>query len=746
MPLSRRGFLKAIAVTAVSCPMPTGARERGPDADARIVPGPAFFPQSVASGDPKPHSVILWTRAVNPRRLHGDQRVILQVAADRAFRRLLVDEALEASAAADNCLRVRVQGLKPRRRYYYRFLVPERGWLRSSRIGRTKTAPLPHADVPVRFAFANCQDYIGRYYNSYLNLLRPENSDLDFVVHLGDYIYETTGDPSFQTPTEARGIDFADKAGAIELTAADGQTFFAAASKDNYRQLYRTYRSDALIQRVHERYPLIAIWDDHEFSNDHWQDNATYFNGRISERSTARKRNAEQVWFEYMPIDDADPRPVGQGAEVLRTAPTELFPNTEIYRDLRFGQHLHLSLSDTRTFRPDHLIPEDAFPGTVALDEHSLRFALGEDRFLALEPFLSPYAPFAELEEIERQTLALIVNQLYLAEGLDSTEAAQRTSAALTGDIDLVYANLLLAGAGVAFTIDVDGREKGISYLLLGKQGLFAVFGSRNLVIKDTFDLLAQIASRTAREDVLGAAQQQALQEALLVSDATWKVVASSVSFTSMVLDLTQDPSSLPLSEAARTALAVIQTTPELAPFVNRFYLSVDQWDGFPLKRQAVLDFLRQKVPNAVLIAGDIHATFVTDYTSPEGPLLGFTGPAISSKPFKDEVRTQVGELGLDAIPGIDALVEELDVLLTAELNPASEPLNPLVDQRIAYSNSGDNGVVVMQADGETLRATYYLAASDLVNEPFYLRPSRYFARVQRREFVVESQGGLAEP
>src|SRR5690606_10325534 len=177
---------------------------------------------------------------VTPADPAADATVRLEVALDEAFSMSLSlsTSELVAEAAHDHCVRVKVDGLEPGTRYYYRFTHEGQ----RSRTGRFKTAPAPGNDVPVRFAIVSCQDYVGRYYNSLLALLDEAQDDLDFVVHLGDYIYETTGDPSFMSATAERAVTFTDTAGAIELVE-DGETFYAGRSLSNYRELYRTYRS-----------------------------------------------------------------------------------------------------------------------------------------------------------------------------------------------------------------------------------------------------------------------------------------------------------------------------------------------------------------------------------------------------------------------------------------------------------------------------------------------------------------------
>src|SRR5262249_7625400 len=147
--------------------------------------------------------------------------------------------------------------------YYYRFAYVQAGHKNKrylSRVGRTKTAPAPESDVAVKFGVVTCQDFIGRFYNSYVAMTSQE---LDFWVHLGDYIYETTGDPSSENNTAMRAV-----ASPADDPGISFGTYAAARSLGNYRQLWQTYRSDKNLQRMHELAPVVVVWDDHEYSND----------------------------------------------------------------------------------------------------------------------------------------------------------------------------------------------------------------------------------------------------------------------------------------------------------------------------------------------------------------------------------------------------------------------------------------------------------------------------------------------
>src|SRR5690606_13106192 len=183
-------------------------------------------PQSVASGDPRPGSVILWTRVEDPDAPDQDLELELELASDPEFANPIGDRILlTATAAHDHCVKVRVIDLPPGQPIHYRFVYPKDGAYLASRIGRAASAPDPDADVPVRFAVLSCQDF-SRWYNVCHALAEQQ---FDFVVHLGDYIYETTGDPEFQAPIPGRIIEFDDKAGAIVFHEGEEDEYYAAA-------------------------------------------------------------------------------------------------------------------------------------------------------------------------------------------------------------------------------------------------------------------------------------------------------------------------------------------------------------------------------------------------------------------------------------------------------------------------------------------------------------------------------------
>jgi alkaline phosphatase D len=359
---NRREFMRIVVVgsTAVGLSLPL----IGCGDDTEKLPEPLevglVYPQGVASGDPTPDSVILWTR-VEP----GDEAtatVTYEVALDEQFSMLVSSGELTVDAMTDHTVRLKITGLEPYTRYYYRF----QSRATPSVTGRTKTAPAPDADVAVRFAVASCQDYNGRNYYSWRAL--AAEPDVDFVLFLGDYIYETAADPRFQE-MGGRSVTLPD---GLALTE-DGEAK-AALTLADYRSLYRQYRSDPDLQAMHAMAPFVCTWDDHEFADDSWQDHSTHFNeAQGDEGNNERRTAASRAWYEYQPAD-------------VTYDSSATFPNDlSIYRDFRFGKHCELFLTDTRSYRADHIIPEG--PDNGAVGKFETNSALGSRNFVLKSGF-----------------------------------------------------------------------------------------------------------------------------------------------------------------------------------------------------------------------------------------------------------------------------------------------------------------------------------------------------------------------
>ncbi|XXF79437.1 alkaline phosphatase D family protein [Myxococcaceae bacterium GXIMD 01537] len=699
--LHRRTLLQCIAAVAASTAFGCS------DEETSRLEGRDFFPQSLASGDPRPTSVVLWTRAVDADAADKDTPVKLEVSTQENFSSLVLElKDLKALAAHDHALKVKVTNLSPRTTYYYRFSYEKDGQTYSTVTGRTRTAPAATDDAKVKFAFASCQDYVGRYYNSWARLLQLDE-DLDFVVFLGDYIYETTGDANFQSSTGGgRTVNFSDNSGAL-VQKQGFLEYYAAASVSNYRDVYKTVRGDTVLQKVHERYPFIVVWDDHEFSDDCWGANATYLDGRASELQQDRRRNAEQAFFEYIPLDH--PGMSGEGAVDVASVPR--FPASRIYRDFEFGKHLKLAVTDMRTYRPDHLIPEDAYPGTVVVNEATLKAAAGGT---LPAPFASDMFSYVDIDaagmEQVKGTLRAVYQQQARAAGVSDADIAAKAEKYIKGNQALAYVNQVLAAAK-APAIDPAGKPKGLAFVHMGKVGLFDLRGSRYVVVKDTFDVYAGLMfanpQTKAVQDALGADQEAWLKQAV-GSANTWNVVVSSVSLTSMVWDL-RDKSDIP--------------DPTLR---QRFYFNVDQWDGFPHKKAELLGFMKAaQVSNPLFISGDIHASFA----SVEGGIPTLTAPAITSGSIQELAATAVRGAGYTTQSAVyKHAVANMDATLTAA-NPG-----------MVYSNSDHHGFVVVELSAAEALASYHLIPSTEVGIDYSLRPAEALtAKFKRKDFRVKA-------
>jgi alkaline phosphatase D len=244
--------------------------------DSDDVLGPAdLFQHGVASGDPLADGVILWTR-VSPAS-SGDVDVTWEIAADASFEPLITSGETSTSAERDYTVKVDARGLEPGRTYYYRF----RAQMKTSAIGRTRTAPA--GAVPrARFAVASCSSYAQGYFHAYRAL--AARADLDAVIHLGDYIYESgPGQFGAKRPIEPPR---------------------EAVSLADYRARHAQYKRDPDLQEVHRQHPFICVWDDHEVADNAWRDGAINHMPALEGSWPQRKAAAQRAYAEWMPIRD----------------------------------------------------------------------------------------------------------------------------------------------------------------------------------------------------------------------------------------------------------------------------------------------------------------------------------------------------------------------------------------------------------------------------------------------------------
>jgi len=662
-PLPRRRFLE---LTLVSAGAALGAGACGSAADARELSAAEVFPQSVASGDPRPTSVVLWTRVADRERANSDLELSLELASDAAFtQRLSLDGAasrnLRALAAFDHCVKARVDGLLPGTEYFYRFSYMRAGARVTTRVGRTKTAPSEDADVRVRFAVVSCQDYAGKYFHAHRKLA---TLDLDLVVHLGDYVYETTADPSFQVADSARQVSFGKPEQALDL-GSGASRYQAAQSLDNYRDLYRLYRADPDLQAVHERFAMIAIQDDHEFSDDCHGDVSTYRDGRIDESNTPRRLAADQAWSEYMPVDFS--QGPTQDWDASRPFPDEL----SYYRSFVFGRHLELVLTDLRRYRPDHLVPEDAFPGAVFLEQSEL-LDISEGK---LPDDAIAYVDIDRYEAGEyRRALS------------DGVETLGVRASSIQGLMSVPFINQALARLALARPAPIDPETgdfaRGYAYHQLLKSEEFSRIGSRYVLALQPFNALAKArfrASQGTSEQLMGATQRDWFLNTMKASTRTFKIWGSEVCLMPRHIDLT------PVTLAPETLR-------------QKITISADDWDGFPNERAALLGEL-SKLENVVVVSGDLHCFFAgTPYAAddPEQRVIEFVTGSLTSTTWLDGL-SALAESNPSLPPETKFIAASVPTLL---VDPDTRP-NP----HLAWQNLADNGFAVFEADGQRLTA-----------------------------------------
>lgn len=269
-----------------------------------------IFSLGVASGDPLPSSVVIWTRLA-PKPLEGggmpaeEVEVRWDVSTDKSFDSILVSGNFIAVPELGHSVHVEVFGLEPSNHYFYRFKAKGQ----TSPVGKTKTAPPYNADLKeLNFAFASCQNYQSGFYTAYDHMIKE---DLDVVFFLGDYIYEGGSNTNFRSHLPQK-----------ETT-----------SLEDYRIRYGQYKSDPSLKAAHAAFPWIVTPDDHEVKNNWGGEGPPYEN---NDTFLTRRSAAFQAYYEHMP---------------LRKSAIPMDMNIQLYRRFNFGNLAEFSVLDTRQFR-----------------------------------------------------------------------------------------------------------------------------------------------------------------------------------------------------------------------------------------------------------------------------------------------------------------------------------------------------------------------------------------------------------
>lgn len=316
--LARSARLASLAALAAA--LPAGAT-------GRIAGYP--FSLGVASGSPRPDSVVLWTRIL-PDPLHAESveprplRVRWEIAEDEAFRRIAAKGSATALPELAHSVHVDADGLRPDRWYWYRFMLCDA----ISPIGRTRTAPPPDAmPAALHLAFASCQHWEFGQYAAHRHIAAAAP---DLVAFLGDYIYEW-GEYDLAHPPAPRH--------------RSNESFTLA----NYRARYAQYKSDPQLQAAHLAAPWIVTWDDHEVANDYGNDR----DERLDPNFLARRAAAYQAFYEHMPV-----RLPSLPDDPLR------FARMRIYERYDWGRLARFHVLDSRQYRSYHACPRPGRGGS----------------------------------------------------------------------------------------------------------------------------------------------------------------------------------------------------------------------------------------------------------------------------------------------------------------------------------------------------------------------------------------------
>ena len=342
-------------------------------------PKSSVFSLSVASGDPTPTGVILWTR-INPEAYKESITLKYEVSSQRKFKEtdlVILEDVPNSKFGKETDYTVKVDldtKLEPNQTYFYRFIYGEV----TSPIGRCRTLPRENERIEkLRLAVLTCNDYSTGYFNALYHLVEE---DVDFVVHLGDFVYEYSQYPPGYGKVYRKDIYWEQDDDDQPLKTQ------RATSLENFQQIYRTYRQDLALQAAMEQHTWIITLDDHEVA-DNWYWNDVDKTISVDEHPAAKTKtaraklynNAIKAWWQYVPARlkkaDTEIEPSdSQEPEILEGL--ELHKNL-IYRRFRFGSLVDFFLTDSRSFRskPD-IDPDKPNPQATMLGENQKRWLI----------------------------------------------------------------------------------------------------------------------------------------------------------------------------------------------------------------------------------------------------------------------------------------------------------------------------------------------------------------------------------
>jgi alkaline phosphatase D len=678
--MDRRQFIKFGSFITVSVASGAGLSACGGSDGARgsdlaLASGAWKFPQSVASGDPRADSIMLWTRAVPS----AFDNVAVATGSDTAIRLIVTttdnSAALGSNAALsgatvadvklplqvqyDNTVRHKLTGLSAATTYYYQFIAGDN----RSNVGRFKTAPAADADVAqLQFVYMTCQDWSVNHWGAMTSIAAEQ---LDFIVHLGDYIYETVGE-DFQLGAVESRHDALVLPDGVYKNGSSGAKY--ANTVNDYRYLYKKYRTDARLQALHERFAFIAIWDDHEFTDDAWQDAETYdgsFNADGSDlHQPARRRSANQAWFEYMPAD------------VTLDGANTTFQNIKIYRDFQFGKLMQLVMTDERLYRADHIIPESSInPATgKPLGRIGSRYLVPQDLFNSVEAQKMAGAKSIGLDPL---TTATMLGNTQRQWWMDKMKAATATWKLWGNEVSLLRMGLngvdaiatllaLNAVTTVATSVGTTAAAAGGNFAVAGAIVAGVTAGASAAVAQAAAVAIATKAAGGAAADAQAAAGVAAgltaAQAAIAVATFGKVAAAAAAGQSGAALAAVAGQTiafgyikpEVQANKANSAFVAASGKKDALSAFFTKFLLNCDQWDGYNSERKALMAHLKSNnIGNVVAMTGDIHSFFAgtvnDDFDATGGGtpvMVDLVSAGISSDSFFSYLRDAASTLG----------------------------------------------------------------------------------------------------
>lgn len=380
MRISRRTALRSGVLAGLGGGLASGLSACATSSIRTPVTG-ATFVHGVASGEPATSGFLIWTRVTLPDGMSGSIAVDYDVATDTDFTTIVARGTVLTEAARDWTVKATVTTLKPGQAYHYRFRVGDA----KSPMGRSRTLPAGTVDA-ARFAVVSCSNYAFGFFNVYDAISKRD--DLDAVIHLGDYIYEYG--------TDGYGGAVSKKIGREHDPAHE------ILSLDDYRKRHAQYKSDAGSRAMHAAHAMIPIWDDHETSNDSWEDGAE--NHDLSEGDWDERRTAAlRAYYEWMPVRDPVP---GAAAEAL-------------LRDFQWGDLVTLATLETRLMARTQPLDYADLAASLATPEGLAKFKtvdlVDEGRELLGRPQAERLAKTMKASVAEGTRWRILANQIIMA-------------------------------------------------------------------------------------------------------------------------------------------------------------------------------------------------------------------------------------------------------------------------------------------------------------------------------------------